>query len=303
MYLHEVRKTLRRDRKMEGRVFLLYAETQVHAGTGFEIGVVDLPIQRERTTKFPIIHGIKGALRAYFRSLIKEDKIDEKKIEEIFGSEPKSDKGTVPGSLSFSEARILLFPVRNPDRLFVWVTCPLVLIKFAKSVGDNDVVKELEEANIDYGKAVSFYGSGEVFLEEVKLEPFVGELPRTRELISKISNCAPVDYLKKKMESDVVVVNDVLFSEIVQAMTEVVPRVRINREKKTVEEGGLWYEEYLPQDTVMYFVVRKTYYGNKEDSGKDSLMEVFENEVNGELINIGGKETVGKGMMWVHAWR
>jgi len=298
---------LRRDRRMEGRVFLLYAETQVHAGTGFEIGVVDLPIQRERTTRFPIINGIKGALRAYLRPRI------EKNLEEkIFGSESgsgkgtsesESVKGTVPGSLSFSEARILLFPVRNPDRLFVWVTCPLVLIKFAKSVGDNDVVKELEEVNIDYGKAVSFYGSGEVFLEEVKLKSAAFELPRTRELISKISNCAPVDYLKKKMKSDVVVVNDVLFSEIAQTMTEVVPRVRINREKKTVEEGGLWYEEYLPQDTVMYFVVRKTYYGNKEDSGKDSLMEIFKNEVDGKLINIGGKETVGKGMMWVHAWR
>lgn len=283
---------------MEERVFLLYAETQVHAGTGFEIGVVDLPIQRERTTRFPIINGIKGALRAYLRSRIGKD------LEEsIFGSEPRSDKETVPGSLSFSEARILLFPVRNPDRLFVWVTCPLALIKFAKSVGDNDVVKELEEVNIDYGQAVSFYGSGEVFLEEIKLESSDFDLPKTKELISKVSNCAPIDYLKKKMESDVVVVNDVLFSEIVQAMTEVVPRVRINREKKTVEEGGLWYEEYLPQDTVMYFVVRKTYYGGKEGSEEDSLIETFRSKVDGELINIGGKETVGKGMMWVHAWR
>ncbi|PLV57159.1 type III-B CRISPR module RAMP protein Cmr4 [Thermotoga sp. SG1] len=279
----------------EKQVFLLYAETQVHAGTGFETGVVDLPIQRERTTKFPVIQGIKGALRAYFRVNSK----DKGKEIEIFGSDPESGEETKPGNLNFSEAKILLFPVRNPDKLFVWVTCPLVLVRFAKAVDEEEVIKEIEErAKIDYDKCLPLFDARKVYLEEIKLEAVDIDLPKTRRLIAKISRCAPIDYLKNKIKSDVVIVNDTLFSEIVQSMTEVVPRIRINRETKTVEEGGLWYEEYLPQDTVMYFVVRKSYYNNM----KDSLMETFKSTVHGNLVNIGGKETVGKGMVWIYAW-
>jgi len=286
----------------EKQVFLLYAETQVHAGTGFETGVVDLPIQRERTTKFPIIQGVKGALRAYFRSLIKDKNGKREDEKKIFGSEPESDRETVPGSLNFSEAKILLFPVRNPHRLFVWVTCPLVLVRFARAVGNDKVIEELENMKIDDGNAISFFDEEEgIYLEEIKLSPLEidpSNLSNTKNLISNIAKCAPVKYLQNKMKGDVVIVSDKLFSYIVQTMTEVVPRVRIDRERKTVKEGGLWYEEYLPQDTVMYFVVRKTYYhGDSKD-----LMNRFKEIVNEKLINIGGKETVGKGMMWVYAW-
>ena len=48
------------------RPFILYALSAVHAGSGSEIGVVDLPIQRERSTGYPKIESssLKGALRA-----------------------------------------------------------------------------------------------------------------------------------------------------------------------------------------------------------------------------------------------
>lgn len=37
--------------------FFIIAETPVHAGSGSELGIVDLPIQRERPTAFPKIEG------------------------------------------------------------------------------------------------------------------------------------------------------------------------------------------------------------------------------------------------------
>lgn len=44
----------------------LYVETPLHAGSGASLGVVDLPIQRERVTHYPMVQasGIKGKLRA-----------------------------------------------------------------------------------------------------------------------------------------------------------------------------------------------------------------------------------------------
>ena len=46
---------------------LLFFEvkTPLHAGSGNDLGVIDLPIQRERHTEYPKIEGssLKGALR------------------------------------------------------------------------------------------------------------------------------------------------------------------------------------------------------------------------------------------------
>ena len=48
------------------KILFLYVETPLHAGTGRGLGAVDLPIQRDRTTGYPIIQAssVKGALRA-----------------------------------------------------------------------------------------------------------------------------------------------------------------------------------------------------------------------------------------------
>jgi CRISPR type III-B/RAMP module RAMP protein Cmr4 len=47
-------------------ILYLYTETPLHAGTGSGLSNIDLPIQRERTTQYPMIQGssIKGKLRA-----------------------------------------------------------------------------------------------------------------------------------------------------------------------------------------------------------------------------------------------
>ena len=55
----------------------LICETPLHAGSGDDLGIVDLPIQRERHTSFPKIESssLKGALREAFES--ESDKRDE----------------------------------------------------------------------------------------------------------------------------------------------------------------------------------------------------------------------------------
>lgn len=54
---------------MKGALLFLKAQTSVHAGTGAGIGAIDLPIQRERHTGWPMFQatGVKGVLRAALR--------------------------------------------------------------------------------------------------------------------------------------------------------------------------------------------------------------------------------------------
>jgi CRISPR-associated protein Cmr4 len=53
--------------------FFLIAETSLHPGSGGEVGIVDLPIQREKHTNFPKIEssGLKGCIREAFEGLKK----------------------------------------------------------------------------------------------------------------------------------------------------------------------------------------------------------------------------------------
>jgi len=290
-------------------VYLLYAETQLHAGSGPEIGSIDLPIQRERKTRFPVIQGIKGALRSYCR--ISHSDL----VEEIFGSEIEGSAGSKPGNVAFSEAKILLFPVRNPDKLFVWVTCPLVMSRFldaldSKNTSSNNthdsgscyykeklnwLNKLLPQLSDEKAFCLGNVSRNEkVWLEEIALDSLKNQNEKEimADIFTSISKCAPVEYLKNKLTEDVVIVSDNLFSQIVATMTEVVPRIRLS-ESGTTEEGALWYEEYLPQDTAMYFVARPTVYAN------EGILDKLNDAIDGQLINIGGKETVGKGMVWV----
>lgn len=66
----------------------MVCETSLHAGSGDSLGVVDLPIQRERHTSFPKIEGssLKGAIRQAFEALSSPDKAN--KIYKL------SDKGS-----------------------------------------------------------------------------------------------------------------------------------------------------------------------------------------------------------------
>jgi CRISPR-associated protein Cmr4 len=69
---------------METTMLYLYVETPLHAGVGSGLSNIDLPIQRERPTQYPMIQGsgIKGKLRATAEDVIKDEAI----INALFGS-------------------------------------------------------------------------------------------------------------------------------------------------------------------------------------------------------------------------
>ena len=49
---------------MEPRILTIFTRTPLHVGAGASVGAVDLPIVRERHTRFPVIPGtsLKGVL-------------------------------------------------------------------------------------------------------------------------------------------------------------------------------------------------------------------------------------------------
>jgi len=141
--------------------FLLsfYAETPVHMGVGGSVSYVDLPVQRERHTSFPVLwgSGIKGVLRnfacrkwleQYEKQGDNKNNIDKnivrEKVNTIFGPEEGGEEYS--SCISITDAKILLYPVRSVRGVFAWITCPFVLKRFLEDL------KAIKNNNLNFDK-------------------------------------------------------------------------------------------------------------------------------------------------------
>src|SRR6202049_4941732 len=127
----------------------LYVETPLHAGMGSGLSSIDLPIQRERTTQYPMIQGsgIKGKLRSVAEDMVerKTGTLTDERVTIMFG--PKTTGSDHAGALIAGDARILLFPVRSLSGVFAYTTSYDVLSRFMRDMkrGGSPVEWHLEE--------------------------------------------------------------------------------------------------------------------------------------------------------------
>ncbi|MCR4429799.1 MAG: type III-B CRISPR module RAMP protein Cmr4 [Tepidanaerobacteraceae bacterium] len=301
--------------------FFMICETPLHAGSGNDLGFVDLPIQRERHTDFPKVEGssLKGCIREAFEDLeeidLNDSKLTEKNKREeavilAFGPE----KGDLhAGALGFTDARILLFPVKSMKGVFAWITCPKVLERFKGDLflsGINkDVPKLPETGTVPYGSSLLFEGD-KVILEEytfnVKKPAKGDECTRFAQwLADKVfPSCEEYKYWSEKMKKDIVVLSDDDFRDFVNLSTEIVTRTRIDNDTGTVQGGALFTEEYLPTESVLYslalaspiFSENKGVFENKDKKEEEMILEYFTNNLPG-IIQLGGNTTLGKGII------
>ncbi len=268
---------------MDNQIIGLYAESQIHAGKGTDVGIIDLPIQRERTTDLPIIQGVKGCLRA---SRCVPQEIDTK----VFGKKPSSEGADQAGSVVFSEAKTLAFPVRSPQSIFLWVTCPLILSRFSRiAFGEERHIPKLHGMHQVCDSQM--LKDGKLGIEEMSFTAQAGE--EAKYWSGVMRQFPEGKTMQEHMQKNLAILDDQTMVELVKSTTEVIPRIRIDVDTGTVKKGALWYEEYLPQDTLMYFIIR-----NASITGESLLGKVAQ-ALDGTLIIIGGNETVGKGLAWL----
>lgn len=313
-------------------IMYIYAETPIHAGSGATLGVVDLPIQRERHTGFPIIQGssLKGVLRNSLKGVkdnalsnkckicpIKENDIVKEACRicgDIFGTE----EGI--GGVSITDAKILAFPVRTLKGVFGWITCPLVLSRYKRDlslVKGGDINWNIPNFNSEeaiISKDSNLKEDNCVYIEELQLKCVENEIVST--IAKEISEALPDDNIykeiKEKLKKDLVIVSNEVFRDLINLTTEIVTRIRIDPLKGIVKEGALWTEEYLPTDTILYSLILIP---SARTLNLDDLNEKLRNEIeslknyaekivklfkilyDGRILQIGGDETIGKGFV------
>jgi CRISPR-associated protein Cmr4 len=107
------------------------------------------------------------------------------------------------------------------------------------------------------------------------------------------------DWLPKRF----VILPDNAFRDFTQLATEVIARIRLKTETKTVAEGALWTEEHLPSETLLYapIFVSKPLAPNANQLGltdSDAVLQALR-DLQLDRLQIGGDETVGRGIVKV----
>lgn len=348
----------------------IYVETPLHAGTGRGLGAIDLPIQRERITGYPIVQAssIKGRLRSSFylsqdyylavanekdrlvrettqgESHLSPEQIDSKArrhaaqnlgYEAVFGPDTEGSSEHA-GAFSPGDARILFFPVRSLAGVFAWTTSLDVLERFQREAQAARInltewpnLKELREqlsppkdkdaqsspvkALLSKNSAVEI--SGKVVLEEFTFDADLSKDEAITKLAKWIAQNAfpgPNGYFADKLKTSLVILDDESFRDFTQFSTEVVTRIKLDYETKTVEGGALWTEESLPTETLLYSPLMATLprpgrnekgelksLPKKLERSGTSVIKFVKDHLDSKRLQLGGDETVGRGSVYL----
>ena len=302
--------------KTKSDVLFLFAETGLHPGTGSALGTVDLPVARERHTGWPMIPGssLKGVLRDRCYSTLAESDPNHPKLCEVFGpgTENASDHG---GALSLTDARLLAFPVRSLRGLFAWVICPAVLERFLRDMDIAEqselrslaekILKEHQDHASKDGQAVVSSKSLLIPNSKEKTNMVLEEFDYKADVSQVLSEFGKkLDELLgqgTRLGSHLALVSDNFFTHYTRFATEVLARIKLDYETKTVSGGALFYEEFLPSSTLFYTLPIATNSLKKNDRQIESADEVLNwvssaLDEGGHILQVGADATIGKGL-------
>lgn len=279
----------------------LYTETPLHCGSEGGTGYVDLPIQRERHTRYPVIPGstIKGVLRDELRQ-----ELGTPATEAVFGTEDARG----PGSVSFGDGILAAFPVRSSDAPFHWVTCPFVLERVFRLLG-----KAVKPPGRPGPRQAWAREKGTVLLEELRVEKVANPgffADQGESGIQVLLGLLPDEgrgfgYTRDLFKDRLLILSDEDFRELAETATEVVTRIKLNAlgTTRTIpaeeaaegmsdfdRQGNLFVQEVLPPETLFVSALR----------GTDDGTERIRGSLGGHpVLRLGGDETIGRGVTHV----
>ncbi|MCR4420909.1 MAG: type III-B CRISPR module RAMP protein Cmr4 [Spirochaetales bacterium] len=295
----------------ESSLITYYALTPIHTGAGSSVSYIDLPVQRERHTSFPMMAG--SGLKGVFRALAKRNWDNDDKINKIFGPENGSEASSC---IAFTDAKILLYPVRSVKNIFAWITCPYILNRLKEDLAsagkniDNFSIPELADDS-----KIIIYSDSKLKIDNsnVGLEEFVFNVMNSQisldNIINKIKEFIPATDTTNNLCKRFAVVSDNVFADLVNYAVEVRTRIQIDQTTGTAQNKALFTIEMVPSESVFYNLIfvsdQKFKSGDQEKNSNDNkskdnkkVLEMVEELVNNnQVIQVGGDETIGNGFV------
>lgn len=313
---------------MEIRPFLLHALSPLHAGTGQSAGIIDLPIARMRATGLPFVPGssIKGVLRDARKPEPSGGGRDAgaagsealQRHAAVFGPDRggKGIAGDDPsvldhaGALMVSDARLVALPVRSFVGTYALVSSPLLLHLALRDLreasADIPEVARLKGIELEPGHR-AVHGKGCINIREPGSHLYLEELDLEAEEDEGVTAWAEV--LAAALPADdralvtgrFVVVDDETMTYLWESATQVDTRVRIG-EDGVVARGQLWTEESLPAESLLMGLLSARPSLRKDHPLKANAVLDAALPADGEVLQLGGKATTGKGRCRMSFW-
>jgi CRISPR-associated protein Cmr4 len=279
------------------RTYWLHALSPLHAGVGFGLGFIDLPIMREKVSGWPIVPGsaVKGVLADYFKATV-ENRQRDGKLKAAFGT--GGDEHSNSGSLVFTDARLVCLPVRSLYGTFAWVSSAMVLnrlwrdLEAANSVGNLPKPTDPPTKEVWVAEKSALVDAGKVYFQDLDFDgKDNGDAKEWAKVLSEVVFPNDTKW-QDQFRSRFAIVPGSTFDFLSETGTEVTARVRMDPDRKTVAKGALWYEEYLPAETILGGLV----WCDKVFGGTETQAELLSAYCKAGLtLQIGGKATIGKG--------
>jgi CRISPR-associated protein Cmr4 len=284
------------------RLYWLHCLSPTHAGIGRGVGYIDLPIDRDAVTGWPIIRGsgFKGVWADYFKAT-DENRKKNATLKAAFGTAGENNESNA-GALIPTDAKLVCLPVRSFRGTFAWTTsllCLQMLHRTLELVGIKPpaLPRQVPENAAVHAVPTVLVEDKHIYLEDLDLIAMPAEEVKAwAEFIAK-NVFANDSNWQAQFQKRFVVLPDNAFDFLCETGTEVHTRVRIDDEVKRVVKGALWTEESLPAETILMGLIQcdRVFGGNGENITPQDLLNRFAKEA--LTLQIGGKATVGRGQV------
>ncbi|MCT7952254.1 type III-B CRISPR module RAMP protein Cmr4 [Ancylothrix sp. C2] len=272
----------------------LYLLAPLHTGGTTQEGNL-LGIARESHTNLPYVPS--STIRGKLRSTVGNDIEQRIKRVQLFGPDLKDTQDTgflemyeaetdkkitqlEQGNIWIGDGSILWMPVPSLSHGVIWISCPLLLQRWAKFNGNPEIPAEY---------STNLATKAPVYLKDAILpakslqnwdnwQNFIPQSPEanaiTRVLVLPDRHCATLIQMS-------------LWRQV---------KIKLDEHKSV--DGGFRYEEAIPPDTLMYFTwgITSQANGKGEESSADFKALLSENSI----LQIGGQESLGRG--FVQQW-
>ncbi len=319
------------------RSVLASALSNIHPGAGRSPGVVDLPVVKDPFGVFYVPgSGLKGALKSSLAlrlGCVSGDgervvcgmrreagetecvKVECYRLCCLLGGDIE-EAPEAPSAVSVGDLYPLLVPVPSITHGFLYVTSPMLVARaqqLAELGGSGGALAGLVEwlrqgvegaaeggyvllGGSEGGEVEASLGIGSVKARAVNAA-LPGEVSRRLEGIASIYSLHP-------LQGNTLVMPDKVLPLLLERSLVRLTRVRLKPETKTVRQGLLWTEEYIPQFTLFAGYLADTGLRGRPcrevgiGGGTDAVSELTDLIGGGVFsVVVGGKETVGKGLL------
>jgi len=184
---------------------------------------------------------------------------------------------------------LLLLPVRSLTGSYVWATCPHLLERLSRDRQRALDASAYTLPELDPGQVLTgaLSSEGRLILEERHFT-VIGAPPQ--DIVEALANLVPHEATRSRLGQQLSVLADDDFAWFARYGLAVQARNTL-RDNKT--SNGLWYEEALPPDTLLYCLLGDRRGG---DAARELAAALFDEH---PYLQVGANETVGQGWLAV----